>query len=343
MMPPSPLDTLPRVRLAHLPTPIDPLPNLSRHLGEPELFIKRDDQTGLATGGNKTRKLEFLLAEALQTGADTVITAGSTQSNHARQTAAGAARCGLDCHLVLYAPGGDPPADITGNVLLDHLLGATIHWTDERAPYTHTLARVEADLIDAGKQPHVVPYGGSNAVGIMGYAVAMREYQAQARGLAPFDAHVFATSSGGTQAGMLLGTHLAGRRDSARLLGISVDSPAADLGTRVAHLANAGADLLGLAWRPTPSDIAINDDYLGGGYAVVGDPEREAVRLMARHEGILVDPVYTGRALAGLIDLIRRNEFTAGQRILFWHTGGSAALFALSGDLNLPRDTPPGT
>lgn len=342
-MPPSPLDTLPRVRLAHLPTPIDPLPNLGRHLGGPSLFIKRDDQTGLATGGNKTRKLEFLLAEALHAGADTVITAGSTQSNHARQTAAGAARCGLDCHLVLYAPGGKPPADISGNVLLDHLLGATIHWTTEHAPYSHTLARVEADLIAAGRQPHLVPYGGSNAVGIMGYVLAMREYQAQARGLAPFDAHVFATSSGGTQAGMLLGAHLSARPDSARLHGISVDRPAADLAATVATLANAGADLLGLAWRADPSEIVIDDGYLGGGYAVVGEPEREAVRLMARHEGILVDPVYTGRALAGLIGLIRGRELTAGQRVLFWHTGGAAALFALSGDLGVPRESTPGT
>ncbi len=339
----SRLDALPRVRLAYLPTPIDPLPNLSRHLGGPALFIKRDDQTGLATGGNKTRKLEFLLAQALLAGASTVITAGSTQSNHARQTAAGAARCGLGCHLVLYAPGGEPPAELSGNVLLDHLLGATIHWTDEHAPYTRTLARVEADLIDAGKQPYVVPYGGSNACGIMGYAVAMREYAAQARGLAPFDAHVFATSSGGTQAGMLLGAHLAGKPHPASLIGISVDRPAADLAAHVVDLANAGADLLGLAWRVAPPDVAINDDYLGGGYAVVGDPEREAVRLLARHEGILADPVYTGRALAGLIDLIRRGVFTTGQRILFWHTGGSAALFALAAELGLPGDTPSGT
>jgi D-cysteine desulfhydrase family pyridoxal phosphate-dependent enzyme len=329
----SHLDTLPRVRLAHLPTPIEPLPNLSRFLGGPDLFIKRDDQTGLATGGNKARKLEFLLGQALQLGADSVITAGAVQSNHARQTAAGAARCGLDCHLVLRAPEGGPPRELTGNVLLDHVLGATIHWTTERAPYANTLSQVEAELRGAGKRPYVVPYGGSNPYGLLGYAVAMREYAAQARGFEPFDAHVFATSSGGTQSGMLLGAHLASLPDTTRILGISVDRPADQLVPEVVALANGGAELLGLNWRLDPSAVAVNDDYTGGGYAVIGDPEREAIRLLARHEGILADPVYTGRALAGLIDLVRRGEFVAGQSVLFWHTGGAAALFAFAREL----------
>ncbi|HVO68514.1 MAG TPA: D-cysteine desulfhydrase family protein [Aggregatilineaceae bacterium] len=323
------------MRLAHLPTPIEPLPNLSRFLGGPDLFIKRDDQTGLATGGNKARKLEFLLAQALQAGADSVITAGAAQSNHARQTAAGAARCGLDCHLVLRAPDGGPPRDLTGNLLLDHVLGASIHWTAERAPYAQALAQVEAELHTAGKRPYVVPYGGSNPFGLMGYVVAMREYAAQARGLKPFGAHVFATSSGGTQSGMLLGAHLAGLPDAIPILGISVDKPAAQLVPEVVALANGGADLLGLNWRLDPSAVAVNDGYIGGGYAVVGDPEREAIRLLARHEGILADPVYTGRALAGLIDLIHRGEIATRQRVLFWHTGGAAALFALAHELHL--------
>jgi len=234
---------------------------------------------------------------------------------------------------VLREPDGGPPRDLTGNLLLDHMLGASIHWTAERAPYTRTLAQVEAELRAAGKRPYVVPYGGSNPYGLMGYVVAMREYAAQARGLGPFDAHVFATSSGGTQSGMVLGAHLAGLPETTRILGISVDKPAAQLAPEVVALANGGAALLGLNWRLDPSAIAINDAYIGGGYAVIGDPEREALRLMARHEGILVDPVYTGRALAGLIDLIRRGEFTARQRVLFWHTGGAAALFAFSREL----------
>ncbi len=321
---------LPRASLAHLPTPIEPLPRLSGLLGGPAIFIKRDDQTGLATGGNKTRKLEFLVGHALESGADTLITAGATQSNHARQTAAAAARQGLACHLVL---GGEAPAQPGGNLVLNHLLGATIHWTDEPAPYTESLARVEAVLRAKGRTPYLVPYGGSNARGIMGYVAAMSEYAAQAGALGPFDAHVFATSSGGTQAGMLLGAHLARLPETTRLLGISVDRPAADLVPHIAALADRGAALLGTDWRADPATIEVNDAYRGGGYAVVGPPEREAIRLLARHEGILADPVYTGRALAGLIDLVRQGRFEAGQRVLFWHTGGTAALFAFASTL----------
>ncbi len=326
-------DRLPRVPLALLPTPIQPLPRLSAHLGGPALYIKRDDQTGLATGGNKTRKLEFLLAAALESGADCVITAGSTQSNHARQTAAGAAVLGLDAHLVLYAPGGQPPAEPDGNLLLCHLLGATIHWTGERAPYAATLARVEESLRAVGRRPYVVPYGGSNALGLMGYVAAMREAATQVETPNWFAAHVFATSSGGTQAGILLGAHLAGIPASVRLLGISVDQPAAAFAPRVATLAADGARLLGLDWTPPAEAILVDDGYCAAGYAVVTEREREAIRLLARFEGILVDPVYTGRALAGLLDLIRRGAFAREQRVLFWHTGGTAALNAFARDL----------
>lgn len=328
------LESLDRVSLAHLPTPIEPLPNLSTHLGGPQLYIKRDDQTGLATGGNKTRKLEFLMGQALRQGADVVITAGSTQSNHARQTAAAAARCGVACHLVLYAPNGQPPHALTGNILLDHLLGAHIHWTAERSPYTDTLARVTAELAAQGRNPYVVPYGGSNPIGLMGYVAAMAELAAQTDEAGTFDVHVFASSSGGTQAGMILGAHLAGMPlDS--LLGISIDEKRAVLAERVAWLANGGAALLGVDWTASPDDVRVCDDYLGGGYAVVGAPEREAIGLLARYEGILADPVYTGRALAGLIDLVRRGHFTRDQRVLFWHTGGAAALFAFASELGI--------
>lgn len=327
------LDRMPRVRLAFLPTPIQPLPRLSAYLGGPTLFIKRDDQTGLATGGNKARKLEYLLAQAIEAGADCVITAGSTQSNHARQTAAGAASQGLTAHLVLYAPGGAPPAELSGNVLLDHLLGAVIHWTEERAPYTATIARVAESLRAAGHRPYVIPYGGSNAQGVLGYVEAMRELMGQIETPGWFDAHVFATSSGGTQAGMLLGAHLAGFPATTRILGISVDAPATDLAPRVMALARAGAQWLGLDWEPEAGQVLINDRYCGAGYAVVTDQERQAIRLLARLEGILVDPVYTGRALAGLIDLIERREFGAGERVLFWHTGGTAALGAFAREL----------
>ena len=322
------LDQLPRVRLAHLPTPVEPLPNLSRYLGGPELWIKRDDQTGLATGGNKARKLEFLMAEALAAGADTVITAGSTQSNHARQTAAAAARLGLACHLVLYAPGGEAPRPTAGNVLLDELLGAVIHWTEEHAPYSAALDGVEADLAEQGRKAHLIPYGGSNPVGLMGFVQAVAELASQQAITGPLDAVAYASSSGGTQAGMILGAHAVGWLGKVRLVGISVDERHDVLTGRVAALVNGGAALLGLDWRITADIPEVVDSYLGGGYAVVGEPEREALRLLARHEGILADPVYTGRALAGLIDLVRQGEFRSGQRVLFWHTGGAAALFA---------------
>ncbi len=331
------LDALPRVRLAHLPTPIEALPNLSRALSGPELFIKRDDQTGLATGGNKARKLEFLLAQAIAARADCVITAGSTQSNHARQTAAGAARCALAAHLVLYAPGGKAPLQQSGNLLLDHVLGAEIHWTEERSPYTKTIAQVENELRRTGHTPYVIPYGGSNAYGLLGYVDAMREFMTQTSADPPFDAVIFATSSGGTQAGMLLGAHVAELPATTRLIGISVDRPAPDLTADVIELARAGAELLGLpAASLNSQELSVDDRFLGGGYAVVGEPEREAIRLLARHEGILADPVYTGRALAGLIALIRSGELTAGQRVLFWHTGGSAALFAFASEIIQP-------
>ena len=321
------LSEMPRILLAHLPTPIDSLPNLSKYLGGPDLYIKRDDQTGLATGGNKARKLEFLLAQALEAGADTVITAGAVQSNHARQTAAGAARCGLACHLVLYAPDGPPQPPYAGNLLLSHLLGAELHWVSDHLPDDKTFERVADALRAEGRTPYIIPYGGSNAYGMLGYAAAMQEYAAQTASTGPFDCITFASSSGGTQAGMLLGAHLAGLDDTI-LLGISVDRPASELTALIAKLGNAGAELLGLDWRLMPEAVHVNDSYTGGGYAVVGDPEREAIRLLARHEGIVVDPVYTGRALAGLLDLVRQGYFSAGQRVLFWHTGGTAGLFA---------------
>jgi D-cysteine desulfhydrase len=327
---PAAFSTLPRTELAHLPTPLERLSRLTEALGGPELWIKRDDQTGLATGGNKARKLEFLIGAALAEGADCVITAGSTQSNHARQTAAAACKVGLEPHLVLYAQGGKAPESVNGNVLIDELLGACIHWTEEHAPYVNTIAAVEAELRTSGRKPHVVPYGGSNALGVMGYVTAMRELATQLdeREQPGFDAHIFATSSGATHAGMILGAKLAGVRGV--IHGMSVDQKKSAFAPRIAELVRDGAALLSIDESVAPEDIIVDDAYLGGGYAVVGAPEKEAIHLLARTEGILVDPVYTGRALAGLIDRVRSGMFTSDQRILFWHTGGISALFAFS-------------
>ncbi len=299
------------------------LPRLTALLRGPQLWVKRDDQTGLATGGNKARKLEFLVAEALAQGADTLVTCGAAQSNHARQTAAAAARFGLACALVLR---GRPPAQAQGNLLLDRLLGAEIIWAED-APLMERLEEVAESLRAQGRRPYVVPYGGSNPVGACGYVAAMEELLAQAaRAGVSFDHIVLASSSGGTQAGLMVAARALGYRG--RILGISVDLPAGPLRQRMAELAAATADHLGLLLSFAPEDFAVEDGYLGGGYGVIGDLEREAIYLLARTEGMLLDPVYTGRAFGGLIDLIRRGAFSPQERVLFWHTGGIAGLFA---------------
>jgi D-cysteine desulfhydrase len=312
-----------RISLAHLPTPLEPLERLSRHLGGPRLLIKRDDQTGLAGGGNKTRKLEFLLAEALAQGCDHLITVGSPQSNHCRQTAAAAAHCGLSCSLLLT---GEPPAVLTGNLLLNKLLGAHLYWTGTR-PRSERLAELVAEVKKMGRTPFVIPLGGSNVMGAAGYVLAMEELMGQiAAAPANIDFIIVASSSGGTQAGLALGAHIYGFRG--QIIGISIDQEASDLKMQVAALATATATHLGLGTISVLDKVEVNDDYLGEGYGVLGDPEREAVQMMAQLEGILLDPVYTGRAMAGLIDLIRWGAFTRQQTVLFWHTGGAPALFA---------------
>ena len=322
------LDALPRTSLGFFPTPIHSLPNLSARLGGPTLWVKRDDQTGLATGGNKTRKLEFLVADALQQRADTLITVGAPQSNHARQTAAAAAKAGLKSALVLR---GAAPTDRTGNILLDDLIGAEILWAGTR-PLNEVAAAAAEELSARGQRPYVIPLGGSNPIGAAGYVAAMLEFVEQAKTSgARFDAIVFATSSGGTQSGLVLGAKLSGYAD--RVLGISVDHRADQLVPLLVDLANATAQHIRAAITFRAQDFEVNDRYLGGGYAVMGEAEREAIRLCAQTEGLLVDPVYTGRAMAGLIDLIRVGEFKPGQNVLFWHTGGTPALFAYAGQL----------
>lgn len=314
-----------RVPLADLPTPIHPLQRLSKHLGGPELYIKRDDQTGLATGGNKTRKLEFLVAEALAQECDHLVTTGAAQSNHCRQTAAAAARYGLGCSLVLK---GEEPAQITGNLLLDKLLGAHLYWAGER-PSPEVMAEVCEQQRAMGHKTYQIPLGGSNVVGATGYVKAMQELTQQLQEeRINVDFIVHASSSGGTQAGIVLGADVYGF--SGQILGISISHPAEAIETQAAALATATATHLNLRDLPLAGKFDVNDDYLGEGYAVVGAPEREAIQMAAQLEGILLDPVYTGRAMAALIDLIRWGAFTRGQSILFWHTGGTAALPAFA-------------
>ena len=309
---------LPRLEIAHLPTPVEPLPRLSAELGGPQLWVKRDDQTGLALGGNKTRKLEYLAAAAQAEGADHLITAGAPQSNHCRQTAAAAARLGLACTLVLT---GAAPTRPTANTLLYRLLGADLRWVPKQDREA-ALESVFEELQAAGSQPYPVPYGGSSPLGAAAYAYAVEEMLAQTQP----DWIVFASSSGGTQAGLIAGAQLFNY--PGRILGISVDELAADLKPRIAALATQTIELLGEQHTVSPKDVLVNDDYLGAGYAVMGAAEREAIQLFARLEGLLVDPVYTGRAAAGLIDLIRSDFFAPEAKVLFWHTGGTPALFA---------------
>lgn len=319
---------LARTGIAILPTPIERLERLSRHLDGPRLLVKRDDQTGLATGGNKARKLEFLVGQALAGRADVLVTGGAPQSNHARQTAAAAAKAGLRSVLVLR---GQEPALRTGNLVLDGLLGAEIRWCGGQ-DLGVALQEAAEDLWNHGARPALIPYGGSNPTGAAGYVAAMEELVAQLEVIdEQVTAIVFATSSGGTQAGLVVGARALGF--GGRLLGISVDKPKDDLSVHVAELATETAAMLGQSFSIAPDDIEVNDDYLGGGYAVIGDPEREALRLFARTEGLLLDPVYTGRAAAGLIDLIRQGRFDRQDTVLFWHTGGTAGLFGFGGEV----------
>ena len=311
---------IPRVSFAHLPTPIEELPRLSQILGGPKILVKRDDQTGLAFGGNKTRKLEFLIAEAQEQGAKTLITGGALQSNHCRQTAAAAARFGFKCILVLN---GEMPEQPSANLLLDQLFGAEIVTVKDRADRDRALQETFDRAVSDGRKPYLITYGGSSPTGALGYAFAMKEFLEQN---IPADWIVFGTSSGGTHAGLVLGQRIFGFKG--RILGISIDEPEEWLEDRVSELASDASKRLGEMIKLTPADVLANADYCKAGYGVLTEAEREAVKLFAKYEGLLLDPVYTGRAAAGMINLIRRGFFKKDETILFWHTGGTPALFA---------------
>jgi L-cysteate sulfo-lyase len=323
------LGRFPRVRLAHLPTPLEPMARLSAHLGGPRLWIKRDDCTGLATGGNKTRKLEYLVADALEQGADTLITLGALQSNHARQTAAAAAKLGLKCVLVLeerVAQSTDAYRH-NGNVLLDRLLGATLKYVPGGASLTAATEQAAEDVRRQGGKPYIIPGGGSNAVGALGYIGCALEILQQARDLGiRIDRVVHATGSSGTQAGLIAGFD--GMRSGVRVLGMTVGRPRQNQERNVGRLLDETWAHLGLK-GPAPHDnIEANDGYFGEAYGIPTPAMKEAVTLLAETESVLLDPVYSGKAMAGLIDLVRRGRLEKQENVVFIHTGGQAGLFA---------------
>ena len=332
------LARFPRIRFAHLPTPLEHLPNLSRELNGPEIWIKRDDCTGMSSGGNKTRKLEYLMAEARDQGADIVLTQGATQSNHARQTAACAAKMRVECRLLLEDRTGKTDHDYrqSGNVLLDHLHGATVEHVPSNPDMNAELAKVAAKLKAEGRKPYLIPGGGSNPTGALGYVNAAIELISQANHMGlRIDHVVHATGSAGTQAGLIAG--LAGIRSGVPLLGIGVRAPRERQEENVYKLACATADLCGTPGAVKREDVVANCDYVGTGYGFSTPGSLDAIKTLATLEGILLDPVYTGKGMAGFIDLIRKGQFKKGQNVVFIHTGGSVGLFGYVDDFGFGR------
>ncbi len=317
---------IPRIDLGYTPTPLEPLDRLSEMLGGPRIWIKRDDCTGLATGGNKTRKLEYLMADALAQRADTVITFGAVQSNHARQTAAACAKLGLECHLILTrrVAWKHPEYETNGNVLFDRLLGAHVHVVESADAEPFTSALID-DLSQQGNQCYVVPTGGSNAIGALGYVRCAKEIVDQARyfGFQP-DRIVHATSSGGTQTGLIAGVLAVG--SDCAVIGVNVyDADHSRIERRMARLLDEVLTRVKLNANAT-ENVRIVHDFLGEDYGIPTRQTLDAIGALAATEGVLVDPVYSGKALAGLVEMHRRGDLTACSNVVFVHTGGVASL-----------------
>lgn len=326
------LARFPRVRLAHLPTPLEPAPRLSEALGI-DLWIKRDDCTGLAGGGNKTRKLEFLLGDAMEVGADTLVTQGAVQSNHVRQTAAAAASHGLKCEIILEERTGSTAPDYVGNgnVLLDRLFGANIRRVPGGADMTAELEKTAEAVRARGGKPYVIPGGGSNAVGALGYVDCAREILVQADELdLAISRIVTATGSAGTHAGLVAGLAVMGA--DVPVLGIGVRAPQEKQEAAVLKLAKETASLLGHADRVRDEMVVADCGYVGAGYGLIDQGVADALALAARTDGLVLDPVYTGKAMKGLIALARAGRF-AGETVVFLHTGGAQGLFGYQGEL----------
>jgi L-cysteate sulfo-lyase len=322
------LSRFPRVQLGHMHTPLEVMPRLSALLGGPTLYIKRDDCTGLATGGNKTRKLEFLMADALEKKATTVITQGAVQSNHARQTVAAASKLGLKCIILLEDRTGytDLNYQKSGNVFLDHLLGAPTRTYAADTDMNAAMEAVAEELRAKGETPYIIPGGGSNAIGALGYVDCAMEILTQANDRhLKIDCVVHATGSAGTQAGLVAGFE--GTNSGIDVLGIGVRAPREAQENNVYKLACATADKLGMSGAVRRERVMANCDYVGAGYGKPTDSMVEAVTLAAHTEGLLLDPVYSGKGMAGLIDLVRKGKFKKTDNVVFVHTGGAVALF----------------
>jgi len=322
------LSDFPRVSLAHLPTPLEHLPRLSEHLGGPDIYVKRDDCTGLASGGNKTRKLEFSMAEALQQGADTIVTVGAVQSNHVRQTAAAACKLGLRCEVLLEHRVADPsePYATSGNVLLDKIFGANLREYPGGTDFDRAISEVADEVREKGGTPYIIPGGASNKIGALGYVNCAIELLEQIGEQGLDIAHIVtATGSAGTQGGLIVGLRAMG--SDIPLLGIGVNISQDAQEQKVYDLACETAEHIGKPGCVAREDVVANCDYVGDGYGIPTESMNEAVLMLARYEGLLFDPVYSGKGLAGMIDLIRNGDLGSGN-IVFLHTGGSAALFA---------------
>ena len=332
------LSRYPRLHFAHLPTPLEPMQRISEALGGPNLWIKRDDCTGLSSGGNKTRKLEFLMADAVEQKADTIITQGAIQSNHARQTCAIAAKLGLESHILLEDRTGyeDEAYAYNGNVLLDQLHGASISVRPGDSDMNAEMEQLAMQLRDDGKNPYIIPGGGSNEIGALGYVNAAFEltHQANERSL-HIDHLVHATGSAGTQAGLVLG--MEAMNSGIPVYGVSVRAEKQKQEENVYGLVQRTAAFMGYSPNLVEREkVVANSDYVGPGYGLPTDAMVEAVKMLAQYEGILLDPVYSGKGFSGLIDLVRKGHFKKGENVVFLHTGGSVSLFAYPGIFDLP-------
>jgi L-cysteate sulfo-lyase len=327
------LSEFPSVPLCHQPTPLEFMPRMSESLGGPRLWIKRDDCTGLATGGNKTRKLEFLIADAIEKGADMLVTQGAVQSNHVRQTAAAACKFGLDCHALLErrVPGREDDYETTGNVLFDQMFGTSLEFRPAGLDMNAEALAATEKLAAAGRKPYFIPGGGSNEIGALGYVSCAYELldQIKANDL-DVGWIVLATGSAGTHAGMLAGLHAAG--STIPVMGISVRQPEDKQIAAVHKLTVLTASQL----TDTPigvEKVIVDDGYVGAGYGQPAQGTLDAINLIARREGLLFDPVYSGKGLAGMIGLAGQNFFESDKDVIFLHTGGAAALFAYGNQL----------